>query len=513
MKQPSTRLKLLIVVLTAELVVAAFNFIAPEYFTELTDALVPASVSLPLKPSPQSILPAVQSSPSGDTSALQKTEPQQMEAQASPNSPLRLKEADKASQDSVLQALNTGDLEKEAPIAPETLKFDRESILSDYDARISRVFQVDPQLRERVGFWFDVYTKYPSDQRIIHHQKFPWIVFKVVDVSPILYSTTPPRRWQRNMKADKVVAGEIQTLRKELSKIAHTSNFDKLSADELALVEILKKLPGKVQKNAAEATHSLRIQMGQKDFFSEGLQISSSYLPDMEKIFAASKIPTELTRLPLVESSFNHFATSKAGASGIWQFVGKTGRKFLIVNSSIDERRSPFKSTHAAALLLKENHQILFRSWPLAITAYNHGPAGVRKAAKVVGSHDIAAIIRRYNTKTFNFASSNYYSEFLGALYAEKYKDKIFGEMNAGLVFNDDSLSLPRSMRARQILQITGMTADELVQHNPDLARAVTLNAEVPRGFKLHVPAGKRENVKYRFAIIGRTGRLNAWNG
>ncbi|RYF36199.1 MAG: hypothetical protein EOO38_28005, partial [Cytophagaceae bacterium] len=58
------------------------------------------------------------------------------------------------------------------------------------------------------------------------------------------------------------------------------------------------------------------------------------------------------------------------------------GRKFMIVNDSIDERRSPFKASEAAARLLKENHLILRRSWPLAVTAWNHGPGGVRKAAK-----------------------------------------------------------------------------------------------------------------------------------
>src|SRR5207253_2957861 len=101
--------------------------------------------------------------------------------------------------------------------------------------------------------------------------------------------------------------------------------------------------------------------LGQKNFFEEGLKISGAYFKEMENIFAKQKLPIELTRLPLVESSFNHFATSKDGAAGIWQFMGDTGRKFMLVNDQIDERRSPFKATEAAARLLKENHMILYR--------------------------------------------------------------------------------------------------------------------------------------------------------
>ena len=220
----------------------------------------------------------------------------------------------------------------------------------------------------------------------------------------------------------------------------------------------------------------------------------------MDRIFAQHKVPPELTRIPLVESSFNHLATSKAGASGVWQFVGNTGKKFLIVNSSIDERRSPLKSTHAAARLLKENHMILSRQWPLAITAYNHGPAGVRKAAKSVGSTDIAKIIGRYKTRSFGFASTNYFAEFLAALYAEKYKDEIFVFAGSPNMFTEDNVILPRAMRATNLLRVTGLSADEVLLYNPDLKQAFKRNTTLPRGYRLHIPSDRKDDLRAKFA-------------
>jgi membrane-bound lytic murein transglycosylase D len=390
--------------------------------------------------------------------------------------------------------------------------FDRDTVLSDPDSRITDDFKVSEDMKARVGFWFDIYTKYSSDDRVIHNQKYPWIIYKVVDVAPILYATMPPHRWLRNVQADKFVQSEAKKVRAMLVKISKTKHIEKLSAEEKAIALMLRTLPGKLQKNARDAAREVRIQTGQKDFFSDGLQISARYLADMDLIFTKAKIPTELTRLPLVESSFNHLATSKAGASGIWQFIGGTGRKFLLVDGMIDERRSPFKATMAAARLLKENHQILYRSWPLAVTAYNHGPAGVRRAAKASHSRDIGLIVSRYQTKSFNFASCNYYAEFLAALYAEKYKDKIFSNIQFGDVLADESVAMPRTMKMKQLLKVTGLTAEELTLHNPDLIKAASVNATVPKGFRLHYPAAKKVTLEARLALA-RSGHLNAWNG
>lgn len=386
------------------------------------------------------------------------------------------------------------------PSAPP--EFDRESILKDYEDRVTDLFAIDPKLKGRVGFWFDIYTKHPSEDQVIHHREYPWVVFKVIDISPIIYSDTPKRRWQRNLKAEAMIKKETAAIRATLKKLSKIKNVAaaKLTTEERAIADAIKVLPGNFSRNARLAIGSVRVQTGQKDHFEQGLMISSQYLPEMDRIFVQHKIPAELTRIPLVESSFNHLATSKAGASGVWQFIGNTGKKFLIIKDGIDERRSPLKSTHAAARLLKENHMILSRKWPLAITAYNHGPGGVRKATKVVGSTDIAKILGKYKTKSFGFAGTNYFPSFLAALYAEKYKDEIFAFAGSPNMFTEDNVILPRAMRTNSILKVTGLSAEQVLLYNPDLKQAFKKNTTLPRGYRLHIPSDRKDDLRAKFA-------------
>ena len=370
--------------------------------------------------------------------------------------------------------------------------FDRTRILTDYKARVSNAFHIPSGLESRVQFWFDIYTKYGLDERVLHSQKYPWLILKVVDVAPILYAETPSLRWLRNQKAERVVKHELSELKLRLLKISKTKNLESLKDEELSLVSAIQSLPGKVQRNAALVAKSLRIQTGQKEVFQEGLTISRKFLPQMDAIFIEQKLPTELTRIPLVESSFNHLATSKAGASGVWQFIGNTGKKFLMVNNNIDERRSPIKSTYAAALLLKEDFMLLKHQWPLAVTAYNHGPGGVRHAAKAAGSYELAKILTRYQSRSFSFASSNYYSEFLAALYAERYQDEIFGASAPDSSGGTQVVRLSRKMHANELLIKIDMPVEDFIDLNPELKKAVEKNSSLPKGFKLHIPTDKK---------------------
>ena len=382
----------------------------------------------------------------------------------------------------------------------ETLDFDKDAVLDDADGRIHDAFDVTPTLRNRVSFWFDVYTKYDENKRVVHYSNRPWIVFKVIDVSDIINASTPRRRWMRNEKADKFVKAEAKKIRLALASVARKKNLNKLNAYEKMVVEALKPLGGKVQTHARLAATNTRVQTGQKNFFEEGLKISNRYLPEMEEIFAKQKLPIELTRLPLVESSFNKFATSKDGAAGIWQFMGNTGSKFMLINDQIDERRSPFKASEAAAKLLKENHLILHRQWPLALTAYNHGPGGVRAAVKATKTKDLGTIALKYRTKMFNFASSNFYSCFLAAMHAQMYKDKIWGDLQTEPSLNTHFVRLSKPYRASKIMKLTGLSTSTLVLHNPDLKKILEKNGVLPTGLRLYVPDSLSEKVQKLFA-------------
>ncbi len=384
--------------------------------------------------------------------------------------------------------------EPEAPVQGNGV-FDREAILDDYRGLISDQFKIPESLRDRVGFWFDIYTKYDSHKRVIHHSEYPWIVYKVVDVSFIIESDTPKRLWMRREKADRYVKNEALRVQAALKSLARKKSLRNLTEIESQVAEALSVLGGNIHRNARVAAKHVRVQTGQKNFFFDGIVRSRRFLPTMEEVFRSRGLPVELTRIPFVESSFNKQATSKVGAVGIWQFMSSTGRKFLLVDDLIDERRSPLKATEAAAALLKENHLILYRSWPLAITAWNHGPGGVRRAIRAVGSRDIATIITKYRSKSFDFASSNFYTEFLAALHAERYSQEIFGLVEEPAHEKLHPVKLTRAVRFNELLRASGLSLEELLLINPDLAIAAKRNLVLKRGFRLHLPTQALESL------------------
>ncbi|MFA6110894.1 MAG: transglycosylase SLT domain-containing protein, partial [Candidatus Latescibacterota bacterium] len=126
-------------------------------------------------------------------------------------------------------------------------------------------------------------------------------------------------------------------------------------------------------------------------------------------------VPDSLAVLAFIESAFNPEARSKAGAVGLWQITRPAAVRLLRMDRHVDERRDPLKATAAAARILKQNYEALGH-WPLAITAYNHGAAGIARGVREVGSQDLTALIDRYRGKAFGFAGKNFYAEFLAAL-------------------------------------------------------------------------------------------------
>jgi len=148
----------------------------------------------------------------------------------------------------------------------------------------------------------------------------------------------------------------------------------------------------------------------------------------MERIFKRKGLPTELSRLPFIESMFNRHARSEAGAVGLWQFMPRTARMYgLKISRHRDDRKKPMRSTRAAARFLKDYYRA-FRSWPLAITAYNHGITGIRQASKQLRTKDINKIIRSWRGNRFGFAAQNFYAEFMAAVELEKYTSQYFGK-------------------------------------------------------------------------------------
>jgi len=362
----------------------------------------------------------------------------------------------------------------------------KDSILSDQEGRIADEFKVTDKLKPRVAFWFDIYSKYGSTEHVIHHVNYPWVIYNVVDVKPILESKG--NRWALYHKAQRYVQNEKKKIRRVLLSLSKKRSYKRLSPVEKKYYELLAVVPGRRRTVFRQAASHLRAQLGQKDFIIKGLQSSNKYLPHIEDVFSKMDLPLEVTRLPLVESSFNEAAFSKVGASGVWQIMPSIGKKFLTLNSAVDERNSPIKATTAAAQLLRQNYRIL-KSWPLALTAYNHGPGGLLRATKKVGTKDISVIIEKYHSRSFGFASSNFYTSFLAALHVEKYQKEIFGELTKHEPLEIAQVTLTSSIKINDLVKALNIPAENLRALNLDIKRNTwKRNRRLPRGYKVIVP-------------------------
>ena len=251
-------------------------------------------------------------------------------------------------------------------------------------------FKAPPGLTDQVNFWKKIYSEYTTQHVVIHDMNDLGIVYEVVHLGKTHLS-----RRSKERKLDKIKAKYKRMLR----RIARTKNKSKLKGEELRVYHLVKK-------NHYKASRRIRGQWGLKDRFKEGIERSGLYMDEIKRILRKYNLPEELSVLPHVESSFQLKAYSSAGAAGIWQFTRSTGRLFMRVGYNVDERRDPILATHAAAKLLKKNFEVV-SSWPLAITAYNHGLRGMQRAQKRHGT-DIVKIIDKYKSRTFGFASVSY---------------------------------------------------------------------------------------------------------
>lgn len=226
-----------------------------------------------------------------------------------------------------------------------------------------------------------------------------------------------------------------------------------------------------------------------KERFVLGLEHSRRYLEQMQRIFEERGLPIELAYLPLIESSFQIDARSHAGAVGIWQFMRRTGRRFLHVTSRVDERKDPLESTRAAASLLEANYE-LFGNWPLAITAYNHGERGILRAIDQVGSSDLMEMIRHYKSRTFGVSSKNFYAEFLAALEVASRVEDYFPDIEYHSPIPIEEMELEQPISVSSLIKSTGVSRQEFLSWNPALSRKITF---LPKWYRVKVPAENLE--------------------
>jgi membrane-bound lytic murein transglycosylase D len=338
----------------------------------------------------------------------------------------------------------------------------------------SQYFPEPPSLRDNISFWKKIYTEVSLKEGLIHDSEYPMVIFKKVYVG-----NRHGRSLSRNIKREK---------RKIEQYLNHVRNRarEKWSFEEQRIADLYERY---APKHAMKRAHRrIRFQRGQRERFLKGLERSGQYIDEIRQILKKYHVPPELSYLPHVESSFNPEARSKAGASGLWQFITSTGRLYLNINSAVDERRDPILSTIAAAKLLRHNFKKL-NSWPLAITAYNHGLLGMKRAVRRTGSRDISQIIKHHKSRSFRFASKNFYSCFIAVTDIDPNYKRYFPNVRFLPPLKRKCVTLSHYIRVNVLCDYLKVSKKAFKKLNPAIRSNVFLyNRPVPKGTRIFLP-------------------------
>lgn len=329
----------------------------------------------------------------------------------------------------------------------------------------SRAFATPKGMEKQVQFWVDVYSKYTSEQGILHDSDNVEKIYQIVDL--------------KGLKTDRERQKKIDIVKKEIS--------DKLNLSK-------------------EQRSNLRFQLGQKDRMQTAIFYSGRYIEDMEKIFRENKLPVELVRLVFVESSFNINARSKVGASGMWQIMPYTARPYRMISSSVDKRNHPMEATRFAARLLRSNYNML-ESWPLAVTGYNHGPTGVAKMTKKYKSRDLSYLVDNVSSRqSFGFASRNFYACFLAALEVERNANTYFGGVLWSKQLDSQDLKLPKAIKYKDLVKWFDGDHQKAQVFNPHLTyQVIKKGLAIPTKTVVALPKDKYNIALISLAHKGRT--------
>ena len=252
---------------------------------------------------------------------------------------------------------------------------------------------------------------------------------------------------------------------------------------ELAYNDVVQKF---IDRYSGRLRYSVSYMLGAANF----------YMPIFEEALEAYKLPLELKYLPIIESALNPKAVSRAGATGLWQFMLATGKQYgLEVNSLVDERRDPVKSSYAAARYLKALYRI-FGDWNLVIAAYNCGPENINKAirrARAAAGHaqddtPLTAAEKDYwHIYPYLPAETRgYVPAFIAANYIMTYYcEHNICPMTTRLPAQTDTIMVHRNVHLQQIAGVLGLDIDMLRSLNPEFRHDVVPGLTKPYAIRL----------------------------
>jgi membrane-bound lytic murein transglycosylase D len=355
--------------------------------------------------------------------------------------------------------------------------------------QIDQDMQTDPFVRRQIRFWEAVFQKYKSNSVVIHDVDDPIAMIDVIDFDRYITSSGAITSVEDSDQTN-LVRKYIDRYNIAVERFAKLKDEAlKFGPIEQRLYEVYNREPQTLAR-LYSGNVKFRGQGGLADTFLAAANRAQEFMPYMESTFKKYGLPVALTRLPFVESMFNLNAKSKVGASGIWQFMPDTAREYMHVGPMVDERNNPYKATHAAAQLFLANYGEL-GSWPLAVTAYNHGRGGMSRATRQMGTAQLGNIINNYKSPSFGFASKNFYAELLaagktyelltrtGLVKAQKQDQQV------------DILTLQQPMSVKDIARITKLSEEQIAKYNPCLTSAAVKNRvtqTLPRNYEMRLP-------------------------
>jgi membrane-bound lytic murein transglycosylase D len=378
----------------------------------------------------------------------------------------------------------------------------------DADAELDdlALFPRPAMLQPAIAFWTDIFSKYSQNQSVIHSYDDPSRIFAVLDFDAQAQTLSPAALEQLRFVAERQAREEVDATLKSIdSKLASGQPLD---GEEYRIARLFDgdSDPQRFKK----AIGSARVQHGLRERTDHALEIAAAYLPQMEKTFAGYGLPVVLTRLPLVESSFNFEARSKDNAVGLWQFMPAAARGYMRYNDIVDDRRDPWYSTDGAARHLKDDYAALGQ-WSLALTAYNVGRGGVLRGLKAVGGTGLEDLLNRYQNPHFGFASKNFYAEFLAAADVERAHRLAAGGKSAIEAPRFDTITTRDYVPYDALQRLSGADASIFAQLNPAFRREVVEGRlYVPPGQPLRLPAGMEPHFLAAYEQLPDSERFDA---
>jgi membrane-bound lytic murein transglycosylase D len=360
-------------------------------------------------------------------------------------------------------------------------------------------------LKTAVAFWTQVFAVWSENQSVLHSMDDLGKIYTVLDFRDQAAVLDPVSLSIERHHAEAEAWDDTRDLLKQVDALQATPQ--NMTPEQHRIFAMFSDSSDPQRfKNAIDG---LRFQRGLRERTQHALAVSGRYMPQMEQIFASYDLPKLLTRLPLMESSFDLDAYSKAGAAGVWQFIPSSARIYMRLNNVVDDRRDPWFSTDAAARHLKDDYDAL-RDWPLALTAYNFGRGGLSRALAEVNGTSLLDVIARYENRRFGFASRNYYAEFLAATDVERNWRQHFGDMTRDAPVPFELVETRDYVRYETLRRLCGLDEQTFHTLNPAFRDSVIEGKlYVPPAHPIRVPLGTAERFRVAYAALGADERFD----